>query len=66
MKIRKMKITDYDKVYALWCKTPGIGLNDIDDSGTCIIKSHTLDHNLVKGDGKKWEVNIQRNFVATH
>ncbi len=32
MKIRKMKITDYDVVYALWRKTPGMGLNDIDDS----------------------------------
>jgi len=32
MKIRKMKITDYDSVYALWRKTPGMGLNDIDDS----------------------------------
>ena len=32
MKIRKMKIADYDAVYALWRKTPGMGLNDIDDS----------------------------------
>ena len=32
MKIRKMRITDYDNVYALWRKTPGMGLNDIDDS----------------------------------
>ena len=32
MKIRKMKLTDYDAVYALWRKTPGMGLNNIDDS----------------------------------
>ena len=32
MKIRKMKIADYDEAYALWRKTPGMGLNDIDDS----------------------------------
>lgn len=32
MKIRRMKIADYDAVYALWRKTPGMGLNDIDDS----------------------------------
>ena len=32
MQIRKMKITDYDAIYALWRKTPGMGLNDIDDS----------------------------------
>ena len=32
MTIRKMKITDYEAVYALWRKSPGMGLNDIDDS----------------------------------
>jgi ribosomal protein S18 acetylase RimI-like enzyme len=32
MKIRKMKISDYNAVYALWRKTPGMGLNDVDDS----------------------------------
>ncbi len=32
MNIRKMKITDYDAVYTLWRKTPGIGLNVTDDS----------------------------------
>ena len=30
MKIRKMKTADYDAVYNLWCKTPGMGLNDVD------------------------------------
>ena len=32
MKIRKMLINDYDKIYDLWLNTPGMGLNDIDDS----------------------------------
>lgn len=32
MKIRKMKAADYDRVYALWMRTPGMGLNDLDDS----------------------------------
>ena len=32
MKIRTMKITDYGAVYRLWRETPGMGLNDIDDS----------------------------------
>jgi len=32
MEIRKMLIEDYDKVYDLWISTPGMGLNDIDDS----------------------------------
>ena len=32
MEIRKMTINDYDSVYKLWISTPGMGLNDIDDS----------------------------------
>lgn len=32
MKIRNMKIDDYDKVYELWINTPNMGLNNIDDS----------------------------------
>lgn len=30
--IRPMRVEDYDGVYALWISTPGMGLNDIDDS----------------------------------
>ena len=32
MQIRKMTINDYESVYNLWRKTPGMGLNDFDDS----------------------------------
>ncbi|MBQ1181686.1 MAG: GNAT family N-acetyltransferase, partial [Treponema sp.] len=32
MKIRTMKITDYEKVYALWMSCKNMGFNDIDDS----------------------------------
>ena len=32
MKIRKMLISDYENIYDLWLNTPGMGLNDIDDS----------------------------------
>lgn len=32
MIIRNMTIDDYDAVYNLWIKTPGMGLNNIDDS----------------------------------
>ncbi len=32
MNIRHMKIEDYTAVYQLWLITPGMGLNDIDDS----------------------------------
>ena len=32
MQIRNMLISDYEKVYDLWINTPGMGLNDIDDS----------------------------------
>lgn len=32
MNIRKMTITDYDAVYALWLSCKGMGLNNLDDS----------------------------------
>ena len=32
MQVRKMLISDYENVYSLWLNTPGMGLNDIDDS----------------------------------
>ena len=32
MEIRKMIIDDYEDVYNLWISTPGMGLNNIDDS----------------------------------
>ncbi|MDD3334682.1 MAG: GNAT family N-acetyltransferase [Eubacteriales bacterium] len=52
MTIRTMKIEDYDSVYSLWLSTPGMGLNDIDDSkegisqylkrnpNTCFVAEH--------------------------
>ena len=52
MKIHTMEITDYDAVHELWRKTPGMGLNDIDDSRegiarylkrnprTCLVAEH--------------------------
>jgi ribosomal protein S18 acetylase RimI-like enzyme len=32
MTIRLMTIADYDKVYKIWTSTPGMGLNNVDDS----------------------------------
>lgn len=32
MQIRKMTIEDYEGVYHLWTSTPGMGLNNLDDS----------------------------------
>lgn len=32
MLIRKMTIEDYEAVYQLWISTPGMGLNNLDDS----------------------------------
>ncbi|MDO5294569.1 MAG: GNAT family N-acetyltransferase [bacterium] len=32
MELRKMKIEDYDQVFDLWVRTPGMGLNTTDDS----------------------------------
>lgn len=38
MKIYIMTMDDYDEVYELWLNTPGMGLNDIDDSRAGIEK----------------------------
>ena len=32
MQIRIMVLQDYDRVFDLWLHTPGMGLNDVDDS----------------------------------
>ncbi len=32
MTIRIMNMADYEAVYTLWTSTPGMGLNDVDDS----------------------------------
>lgn len=32
MEVRKMNIDDYEGVYQLWTNTPGMGLNNLDDS----------------------------------
>ena len=32
MTIRLMSIEDYEQVYDLWIHTPGMGLNNVDDS----------------------------------
>jgi ribosomal protein S18 acetylase RimI-like enzyme len=38
VKIRAMKISDYENVYRLWLDTPGMGLNDVDDSRAGVSK----------------------------
>lgn len=38
MNIRLMTLDDYDDVYRLWSATPGMGLNDVDDSRTGIAR----------------------------
>lgn len=38
MEIRRMTLEDYDRVYQLWTRTPGMGLNDVDDSREGIAK----------------------------
>lgn len=38
IEIRKMKISDYDEVYALWMSCTGMGLNNLDDSQEGIAK----------------------------
>ena len=39
MTIRRMTIADYKQVYALWMNTPGMGLNNLDDSEEGIAKN---------------------------
>ncbi|MBN2048396.1 MAG: GNAT family N-acetyltransferase [Anaerolineaceae bacterium] len=38
MQIDIMKAEDYEGVYQLWLRTPGMGLNDVDDSEAGICK----------------------------
>lgn len=38
MKIRKMTIDDYERVYHLWTNTPGMGMRSVDDSKEGIAK----------------------------
>lgn len=38
MILRKMKLEDYDNVYALWMSCAGMGLNNLDDSRSGIEK----------------------------
>ena len=38
MEIRNFTAQDYDAAYSLWMRTPGMGLNDIDDSRAGIEK----------------------------
>lgn len=38
MEIRKLTINDYEEIYELWMSTPGMGLNNIDDSKSGIDK----------------------------
>lgn len=36
--LRLMRREDYDEVYALWARTTGMGLNDVDDSREGFVK----------------------------
>lgn len=38
MVVRKMAIDDYNEIYDFWMSTPGMGLNDVDDSKVGISK----------------------------
>lgn len=53
--IRVMTIEDYDSVYDLWMNTPGMGLNNIDDSREGIekyIKRNPTTNFVAECDGK--------------
>lgn len=53
--IRKMTINDYDAIYKIWTSTPGMGLNDVDDSRNGIAKYLARNPNtcFVAEDDKK-------------
>ena len=38
VKVRLMEIADYERIYALWMSTPGMGLNSTDDSRKGVAK----------------------------
>lgn len=38
MNIRRMQISDYENIYALWLSCKGMGLNDVDDSKSGIAR----------------------------
>ena len=53
--IRVMTIEDYDSVYNLWMNTPGMGLNNIDDSREGIekyVKRNPTSNFVAEHDGK--------------
>jgi len=50
MEIRKMTISDYEKVYELWTNTAGVGIRSLDDSR--------------EGIAKFLERNPNTNFIA--
>jgi len=68
MKIRIMKIEDYEQVYQLWLTCSGLGLNDLDDSKqgierflnrnpeTCFVvenDNHIIGAIMVGNDGRR-------------
>lgn len=52
-----MTIDDYDKVYELWINTPGMGLNDLDDSKDGIEK-------YLKSNPKTCFVAVKENSIV--
>ena len=69
MKIRKMNIDDYEKLYDLWLSCKGMGLNSVDDSregisrflkrnpNTCFVaeteKNHIVGAIMAGSDGRR-------------
>lgn len=64
MIIRKMNISDYDALYNLWVSTPGVGLNNVDDSKQGIAKY--LDRNPNTSFVAEDDGNILGAIMAGH
>lgn len=72
--IRKMQIADYSDVYNLWLANKGMGLNDVDDSESGIVRF--LDRNpdtcfVAERDGRLVGVIMagndgRRGFILSH
>ena len=56
--ILEMQIQDYEEVYELWCKTPGMGLSDAD-------KKENIEKFLTRNKGLSYICKIKDRIIGT-
>ena len=67
VKVRLMEIADYERIYALWMSTPGMGLNSTDDSRKGVAKrlvNHVMKALEEEGINKTALVVFERNELG--